>query len=77
MRKRKQPQIRNVKSQAQARRMKKQLEHLARIRGKEREEHFENGGSLVEWRGGTRTVATDKPKQRNKRACRGKINNFE
>jgi len=77
MRKRKQPQIRNVKSQAQARRLKKQLEQLARIRGKDREDHFENGGSLVEWRGGTRTVTTDKKKQRNKRACRAKINNFE
>ena len=74
---RKQPQIRNCKSRAQARRAKKQLEQLARIRGKEREEHFENGGSLVEWRGGTRTVTTDKRKQRNKRACRRKINNFE
>jgi len=77
MRKRKQPQIRNVKSQAQARRMKFQLEQLTRIRGKDREDHFENGGSLVEWRGGTRTVTTDKKKQQNKRACRTKIKSFE
>ena len=59
-------------SKAQQRRRAKQLEHLARIRGQERKKHFEEGGTLVEWRGGTRTVTTDRKKQRNKRACRGK-----
>ncbi len=29
-------------------------------RGIEREEHFKNGGSLVSWRGGTRTVQRNK-----------------
>ena len=59
-------------SKAQQRRRAKQLEQLARIRGQERKKHFEEGGTLVEWRGGTRTVTTDRKKQRNKRACRGK-----
>ena len=59
-------------SKAQERRRAKQLEQLARIRGQERKKHFEEGGTLVEWRGGTRTVTTDRKKQRNKRACRGK-----
>ena len=58
-------------SKAQQRRRAKQLEQLARIRGQERKKHFEEGGTLVEWRGGTRTVTTDRKKQRNKRACRG------
>jgi len=58
-------------SKAQQRRRTKQLEELARIRGIERKEHFEEGGSLVQWRGGTRTVTTDRKKQRNKKACRG------
>ena len=58
-------------SKAQQRRRAKQLEQLARIRGQERKEHFKSGGTLVEWRGGTRTVTTDRKKQRNKRACRG------
>jgi len=58
-------------SKAQQRRRTKQLEQLARIRGQERKKHFEDGGTLVEWRGGTRTVTTDRKKQRNKKACRG------
>ena len=60
-------------SKAQQRRRIKQLEELARIRGIERKKHFEEGGTLVEWRGGTRTVTIDRKKQRNKRACRGKV----
>ena len=59
-------------SKAQKRRFKRQLEELARIRGEERKLHFQNGGTLVEWRGGTRTVTTDKKKEGNRRACRGK-----
>ena len=60
-------------SKAQQRRRAKQLEQLARIRGQERKKHFEEGGTLVEWRGGARTVTIDRKKQRNKRACRGKV----
>jgi len=60
-------------SRAQSRRRQKQLEQLARIRGTERKLHFEEGGSLHEWRGGLHTVTANKKKKRNKRACRGKI----
>ena len=60
-------------SRAASRRRQKQLEELARIRGVERKLHFEEGGSLHEWRGGLHTVTTNKKKKRNKRACRGKI----
>ena len=51
---------------------KEQLRHIKAIRGVERKQHFEEGGDLVSWRGGTRTVTVDRKKQRNKRACRGK-----
>ncbi len=51
---------------------KAQLRALAAVRGLERKEHFANGGDLVTWRGGTRTVRVDRKKQQNKRACRGK-----
>ena len=50
-----------------------QLKALRAVRGLERKAHFENGGSLVKWRGGTRTVTQDRKKQRNKRKCRGKV----
>ena len=61
------------KFRAQIRKRQKQLEELARIRGVERKLHFEEGGSLHEWRGGLHTVTANKKKKRNKRACRGKI----
>ena len=60
-------------SRAQIRRRNKQLEELARIRGVERKLHFEEGGSLHEWRGGLHTITANKKKKRNKRACRGKV----
>ena len=60
-------------SRAQSRRRQKQLEQLARIRGAERKLHFEEGGTVHEWRGGLHTVTANKKKKRNKRACRGKI----
>ena len=60
-------------SKAQKRRYQNQLKALARIRGKEREQHFANGGTVHEWRGGLHTVTTNKRKANNKRACRGKI----
>ena len=59
-------------SKAQERRHAHQLKALRAIRGLDRDEHFANGGTLVDWRGGTRTVTVDRKKQRNKRACRGK-----
>ncbi len=49
-----------------------QLKSLKAIRGLERKRHFEEGGDLVSWRGGTRTVTVDRKKKQNKRACRGK-----
>jgi len=51
---------------------KEQIRRLKAIRGVERRRHFEEGGSLVSWRGGTRTVTTDRKKASDKRACRGK-----
>ena len=47
-------------SRAQIRRRNKQLEELARIRGVERKLHFEEGGSLHEWRGGLHTITANK-----------------
>ncbi|MAG24921.1 hypothetical protein CMI47_05010 [Candidatus Pacearchaeota archaeon] len=55
--------------------LKEQLKVLKRIRGLEREQHFKNGGTLVQWRGGTRTITVDRKKRRDKRACRGKVRN--
>jgi len=55
--------------------LKEQLKVLKRIRGLEREQHFQNDGTLHQWRGGLHTVTVNRPKQRNKRACRGKVSN--
>ena len=60
-------------SKAEERRRQNQLKVLARIRGHEREQHFANGGTAHEWRGGLHTVTTNKRKAKNKKACRGKI----
>ena len=51
---------------------REQIRRLKAIRGVERKQHFENGGDLVSWRGGTRTVTIDRKKKQNKKACRGK-----
>jgi len=53
--------------------LKEQLAALKKVRGIERKAHFENGGTLVQWRGGTRTITVDRKKRRDKRACRGKV----
>jgi hypothetical protein len=53
--------------------MKEQLRTLRAVRGIERKKHFENGGDLVSWRGGTRTVEVDRRKQKSKMACRGRV----
>ena len=54
--------------------MKKQnqqmLKRIKAVRGIERKRHFENGGTLIEWRGGTRTVTKNKKKEASKQACR-------
>ena len=47
-----------------------QLKALARIRGQERKAHFENGGSLVAWRGGTHTITKNKKREQSRKACR-------
>jgi len=52
---------------------KEQLKSLAAIRGFDRKEHFANGGDLVSWRGGTRTVQADRKKKNNKRKCRQRV----
>ncbi len=51
---------------------KSQLKAIKAVRGIERQRYFENGGDLVSWRGGTRTVTIDRKKKKNKHACRGK-----
>ena len=50
---------------------KSQLKTLKAIRGAERKQHFELGGDLVAWRGGTHTVTIDRKKKHSKKACRG------
>jgi hypothetical protein len=50
-----------------------QLKVVKAVAGLDRKRHFENGGSLVSWRGGTRTVTVDRKKKRNKRKCRGPV----
>ena len=52
---------------------KKLLKQLATIRGIERANHFKNGGSLHDWRGGVSTKTKNKKKVRSKRACRRKF----
>jgi hypothetical protein len=52
---------------------KHQIRTLKAVRGFEREQHFENGGDLVTWRGGTRTVTADRKKKDNKRKCRSRV----
>ena len=49
---------------------KQMLQRLKAVRGIERKRHFDNGGSLVQWRGGTRTVTKNKKKEASKQACR-------
>ena len=52
---------------------KEQLRVLKAVAGLDRKRHFEKGGDLVSWRGGTRTVTVDRRKRQNKRQCRGKV----
>ena len=47
---------------------KEQLKTLKAIAGLDRKRHFENGGDLVSWRGGTRTVTVDRKKRRKEEA---------
>ena len=49
---------------------KQMLQRLKAVRGIERKRHFDNGGSMVQWRGGTRTVTKNKKKKASKQACR-------
>jgi hypothetical protein len=50
-----------------------QLRALKAVAGLERKRHFENGGDLVSWRGGARTVTVDRKKKQNKKKCRGRV----
>ena len=52
---------------------KQMLKQIKAVRGIERKRHFENGGTLIEWRGGTRTVTKNKKKLESKSACRGRF----
>ena len=53
------------------RKNKAKIDQLKIQAGLDRKHFFENGGDLSQWRGRP-MVATDKRKQRNKKACRGK-----
>jgi len=53
--------------------MKEQLRTLRAVAGLDRKRHFENGGDLVSWRGGTRTVTSDRKKKHNKNKCRQRV----
>lgn len=55
------------------RQRKEQLRTLRAVRGLDRQRHFEEGGSLVAWRGGTRTVTADRKKKQNKNKCRCRV----
>jgi len=46
------------------------IKRIKAVRAIERKRHFENGGTLVDWRGGTRTITKNKKKQAAKLACR-------
>lgn len=50
----------------------KKLATIRAIRGIDRREHFSNGGSLHDWRGGLHTVQKDKKKEKSRKACRGR-----
>jgi len=50
-----------------------QLKTIKAVRGLHRKRHFEEGGDLVTWRGGTRTITTDQKKKRNKSKCRERV----
>ena len=51
---------------------KQKIQQLKAVRGIERKQHFENGGSLVDWRGGTRTVTRNKKKYTRKSKHKGR-----
>lgn len=47
------------------------IKRLKAARGVEREQHFANGGDLVSWRGGTRTVTKNRKREKSRKSCRG------
>jgi hypothetical protein len=54
--------------------MKKKKKHNPYnvLKGKIREDHFKDGGTLAEWRGKAATFP-DKKKKESKNKCRGKL----
>lgn len=54
---------------------KQKIAAVRAVRGIERKQHFSNGGSLHDWRGGLHTVQKDKKKEQSRRACRGRYRN--
>ena len=57
-------------SKRQNSKAKQKLKALARIRGIERKAHFENGGTLSDWRGGVHTITKNRKKEQSRKACR-------
>ena len=47
------------------------IKAIKAARGAERKAHFENGGSLTAWRGGTHTVTRNRKKYNRKNKHRG------
>jgi hypothetical protein len=46
---------------------------LAALRGRERAEHFANGGTTATWRGAARTYDNKTKARASKNACRGRV----
>ena len=53
---------------------KRILDSVKAVRGVEREDHFANGGTLHEWRGGLHTITKNKKRERSRKACRCRKN---
>jgi hypothetical protein len=58
--------MKNAKKQSN----KRTLKALATVRGLERKAHFENGGTLSDWRGGVHTITKNRKKEQSRKACR-------
>ncbi|HUW00893.1 MAG TPA: hypothetical protein VMW08_00950 [Acidimicrobiales bacterium] len=48
---------------------------LSGLRGRERAEHFANGGTVAQWRGAARTYDNKTKARASKEACRGRVTN--
>jgi len=51
----------------------KRQSNLASVRGRQREEHYANGGTPQMYRGAARTLDNKTKAKASKQACRGKV----